>query len=183
MEFLNDAVVESLSPSDAELEKYLRVNASRFEIDAMMAFQQIFLNPDRHGDRIDQDAAAILQGLRTNPAMDPATQGDASLLPSELPLTAKTSIGQTFGAEFADALVMATSGQWAGPLKSGFGLHIVRVAERKAGRTPSLGEVRDAVVREWSNDKRKELEDGRLRELLKRYEVTIENSPGAQAAQ
>ena len=149
----------------------------------MLAFQQVFLNPERHGDRIDQDAAAILEALRTNPATDPATQGDASLLPAELPLTGKTSIGQTFGAEFAGALDMATPGQWTGPIKSGFGLHIVRVAERKAGRTPALDEVRDAVVREWSNDKRKELEDSRFNALLKRYEVTIENPSGAQAAQ
>ena len=67
MEFLNDAAVDSLSPSDAELEKYLKVNASKFEIDATMAFQQIFLNPDRHGDKIDQDAVAILQGFADQP--------------------------------------------------------------------------------------------------------------------
>ncbi len=183
MEFLNDAAVDSLSPSDAELEKYLKAHASKFEIDGMTAFQQIFLNPDRHGDKIDQDAAAILQVLRANPATDPATLGDASLLPAELPLTNKTSIGQTFGAEFADALDLATLGQWMGPLKSGLGLHIVRVAERKAGRSPDLREVRDDVVREWNHDKRKELENSRLQELLKRYEVIIESPSGAQAAQ
>ena len=183
MEFLNDSEVDSLSPSDSELEKYLKAHASKFEIDATMAFQQIFLNPDRHGDKIGQDAAAILQVLQTNPATDPATLGDPSLLPPELPLTSKTSIGQTFGAEFADALDMVKPGQWTGPLKSGLGLHIVRVAERKAGRIPDLREVRDDVVREWSHDKRKELEDSRLQELLKRYDVTIEMPSGAQAAQ
>ena len=29
-------------------------------------------------------------------------------------------------------------------------------------------------MREWSNDKRKELEDDQLAALLKRYEVTVE---------
>ena len=183
MEFLHDAAVDTLTPTDAELGAYLKTHLADFEIEPMLAFQQVFLNPEHRGDGIDKDAAAILKTLRANPATDPATQGDASLLPAELPLTGKTSIGQTFGAEFASALDMATPGQWTGPIKSGFGLHIVRVAERRAGRTPTLGEVRDAVLREWSNDKRKELEDSRFNELLKRYEVTIESPSGAQAAQ
>ena len=52
---------------------------------------------------------------------------------------------------------------WTGPIASGFGLHIVRVSERREGRVPALGEVRDAVMREWTNDKRKELENERAR--------------------
>jgi hypothetical protein len=40
---------------------------------------------------------------------------------------------------------------------------------------PVLAEVRDAVRRDWSNAKRKELEDRRLEVLLQRYHVTIEN--------
>jgi PPIC-type PPIASE domain len=183
IEFLHDAAVDTLTPTDAELGAYLKAHLAEFGIEPMLAFQQVFLNPERHGDRIDKDAAAILETLRINPATDPATQGDASLLPAELPLTGKTSIGQTFGAEFTSALEMATPGQWTGPIRSEFGLHIVRVAERRAGRTPALGEVRDAVLREWSSDKRKELEDSRFNELLKRYEVTIESPSGARAAQ
>ncbi len=183
MEFLNDAAIDTLKPTDAELDAYLKAHPADFEIEPMLAFQQVFLNPERHGDKIDQDAAAILAALLANPAADPATLGDASLLPSELPLTGMMSIGQTFGTEFGDALDRMTVGQWAGPLKSGFGLHIVRVTERMAGRMPALGEVRDAVLREWSNAKRKEMEDSRFNELLKRYEVTIESPSGAGATQ
>ena len=81
MEFLNDAVVEALAPTDAELDAYLQGQAGAFEIEPMLAFQQVFLKPDRHGDRIDQDAASILEVLLTSPAIDPASLGDASLLP------------------------------------------------------------------------------------------------------
>jgi hypothetical protein len=183
MEFLHDAAVDTLIPTDAELGAYLKAHPADFEIEPMLAFQQVFFNPELHGDRVEEDAAAILESLRTDAATDTATQGDTSLLPSELPLTSKTSISQTFGAEFAGALDKATPGQWTGPIKSGFGLHIVRVAERKAGRIPAVDEVRDVVVREWRIEKRKELEDERFNTLLKRYEVTIESPSGAQAAQ
>jgi hypothetical protein len=182
MEFLNDAVADALAPSDAELEAYLKAHAGAFEIVSMLAFRQVFLNPERHGDKIDQDAASILEVL-TSPATDPASLGDASLLPTELPLTSKTSIGQTFGAEFAEALDKATAGQWTGPIRSGFGVHLIRVSDRKPGRVPALDEVRDAVAREWANAKRKELEDRRFEELLERHEVTIESLAGAGTAQ
>lgn len=179
MEFVNDAAAELLTPTDAELEAYLKAHPTEFEIEPMLAFQQVFLNPERHGDKIEQDAAAILEVLLTNVATGPAALSDPTLLPFELPLTSSSSIAQTFGPEFAEALGNVAPGQWAGPIMSGFGRHIVRVSERKAGRVPALGEVRDAVAREWSNAKRKELEDRRFSELLKRYEVTIESPSGA----
>ncbi|TGR35865.1 hypothetical protein EN838_35355 [Mesorhizobium sp. M1C.F.Ca.ET.195.01.1.1] len=51
---------------------------------------------------------------------------------------------------------------------------MIKLSERRPGRLLALNEVRDDVVREWANDKRKEFEERRLEELLKRYAVVIE---------
>jgi parvulin-like peptidyl-prolyl isomerase len=91
------------------------------------------------------------------------------------------SVGHLFGGEFADAIGEAKAGAWTGPIASGFGLHIVRVSERQEGRVPALSDVRDAVIREWTNDKRKERESDHLAAALKRYEVIVENVPAAGA--
>jgi len=182
MEFINDAAIDALVPSDVELNAYLKSNQADFELEPMLAFQQVFLNPERHGDKIDQDAATILELLLTSPGTDPASLGDASLLPPELPLTGQASIAQAFGPEFSAALDKAAPGLWTGPVRSGFGVHLIRVSERKPGRLPELTEVRDAVAREWANARRKELEALRFEELLKRYEVAIEGLGGAAAA-
>ena len=175
MELLSE--VDALSPTDAELEAYLKSHPETFAIDPAMSFQQVFLNRQRQGAAIDRAAAAILETLKANPETDASTLGDTSLLPTEMPLTGLKSIGHMFGSEFADAIGKAKARAWIGPIASGYGLHVVRVTERREGRLPALGEVRDAVLREWSNDKRKELEDGRLAALLKRYEVTLESVP------
>ena len=182
MEFLSDAEIEALAPTDAELDAYLKANPDKFEIDPMVAFRQIYLDPARRGDRIDQDAASILEVLFARAPTDTGALGDATLLPSELPMTAITSITQIFGREFAGALGKATLGQWTGPIKSTFGFHIVRVTDRKPGRLPALDEARDLVAREWANEKRVRLEKRRLDELLKRYEVTIERLPEKAAS-
>ncbi|MBW9052302.1 peptidyl-prolyl cis-trans isomerase [Rhizobium mesosinicum] len=181
MEFLDAAAAEVLTPTDSELGAYLQTNAATFEIDPMFAFQQVFFNPQRHGERTARDAASVLEALQANPAADRGFLGDPTLLPPDLPLSSKTAIGETFGAEFTEKLDKAPLDQWTGPIASSFGLHLIRVSKRMPGRVPALGEVRDAVAREWTNAKRKDLEDERFAELLKHYMVSIEFPVSAEA--
>jgi parvulin-like peptidyl-prolyl cis-trans isomerase-like protein len=177
MEFRNSADTETLTPTDAELENYLKENPGKFEIDPAYAFEQVLLSPDRHGDKIDQDAASVLQVLRTKMSIDPGELGDATLLPLRLELTSKASISRVFGAAFAEALDKIAPGQWAGPMESDFGLHLVRIKEYQARRAPALAEVRSAVEREWANEKRKAVEEQRFVALLTRYRITMEKMP------
>jgi hypothetical protein len=181
MELLSDAGADALSPTDAELEVYLKTHPEAFAVDPAISFQQIFLNPQRRGAAIEQNAEDILKTLKANPEIEATALGDASLLPPETPLTSLKSIDHMFGGEFADAIGKAKAGAWTGPIASGFGLHIVRVSEHQEGRVPALSDVRDLVIREWSNEKRKELENDQLTALLKRYEVTVEAVPAAGA--
>jgi len=174
MELLSDAGADVLSSTDAELEAYLKAHPETFAVNPAISFQQVFLNPQRQGGGSEQTAASILKTLKANPEIDATSLGDASLLPAEMPMTSLKSVGHIFGSEFADAIGKLEAGAWTGPIASGFGLHVVRVSEHREGRVPALGEVRDAVMREWSNDKRKELENDSLAALLKRYQVTVE---------
>jgi PPIC-type PPIASE domain len=181
MELLNDTRADALSPSDAELEGFLRTHPERFAVDPAVSFHQVFLNYQRRGSKVEQTADDILNTLRTHPESEATSLGDASLLPAETPLTSLKVIGHEFGSEFADTIAKAKVGVWTGPIVSGFGLHIVRVFERRKGSVPQLGEVRDAVLREWTNEKRKQLESERLAGLLQRYEVTAEGVAAAGA--
>jgi hypothetical protein len=181
MELLSDAGADLPSPADAELEAYLKSHREKFAVNLAMSFQQVFLNPRRQNSEIDQTLATVLKTLKANPEADALTLGDATLLPSEMPLTNADSIGHIFGSEFANAIAKVEVGAWIGPIVSDFGLHVVRVSERQEGRFPALGEVRDAVMREWTNNKRNELESEHLTALLKRYEVTVESVPAEGA--
>jgi hypothetical protein len=177
MEFLSDAASETRNPTGTELVDYLNAHADKFAVEPAIAFRQIYFNPERRGDKTNEDAKTALKVLRSDPLLDPASVGDATLLPSELPLTSKASISQTFGSNFADEIIKAIPGTWTGPVKSSFGLHIVRVSEAKPSRMPALADVRDAVERDWASDKRRALADRRFNELLKQYDVAIEPEP------
>ncbi|MBA7467940.1 hypothetical protein ES707_03178 [subsurface metagenome] len=174
MEFFNDAASSLPAPTNGELAEYLRANPGAFEVEPRFAFEQILLSADRHGDNIARDAAALLETLRRNASINPGELGDATMLPFKLELTGKTSIGQMFGADFAEALEQTKPGQWTGPVKSEFGLHLVRTSEHQAGRSPALAEVRAAVEREWASEKRNAGEDQHLAALLARYRIRIE---------
>ena len=130
----------------------------------------------------DQDAAALLETLRGDPEADTSALGDASLLPYELPLTSIGSIDRIFGPEIAAFVSQAEPGVWTGPVASPYGLHLIRVTTKSPGRLPALAEIRDAVLREWSNAKRQDLEAARLAELLGRYEVRIDDGSAKGAS-
>ena len=89
-------------------------------------------------------------------------------------------IAREFGGELGDALADAPLGQWIGPVRSGFGMHLVRVSERIPGYLPSLAQARRAVSREWESDRRKAALESNYADLRKAYRIVIE-SPDAVA--
>jgi hypothetical protein len=100
MEFLNEAEAELPATTDADLETYFAAHAAKFAIEPTMAFEQIYLDPERRGGRIARDAEAIIEASLSHAATDPAAFGDVTLLPPKLPLTPKPTISQIFGQEY-----------------------------------------------------------------------------------
>ena len=96
------------------------------------------------------------------------------MLPPRLPLSRLTGVRETYGPEVSEAARKAPVGNWLGPVRSSYGFHLIRVTERQPGRIPLLAEVREAVRTEWVQAKRREAEDLRLADFLKRFEVVIE---------
>ncbi len=176
MEFMADDAADQLFPSDIELAAYLKEHREDFATDPMASFEQVFFNAELRGEQTEQDARKALEILRKGQATDASALGDATMLPAELPLSTKTALAQTFGTAFAEAVVEQPPKQWAGPLSSEFGLHLVRISDQMPGRVPELSEVADDVRRNWKNAKRRELEAKRLAELLRKYTVTIETA-------
>lgn len=138
----------------------------------MLTFQHVFLNPELRGKTIEIDAAKLLAEIRAG--TDASESGDATLLPSSMEKVRLSQVAGSFGRDFADALNRGTVGEWTGPVASGFGLHLVLIEDRTAGRLPELAKIRDTVRREWENDRRKAASRSFMDGLLKQYDVTIE---------
>ena len=175
LEFLPQDVAEQVEPSDTELEQYLRSHADEFQVDGRISFEQIFVDQQRRGGSAADEATRMLASLSgsTTP-VDPASLGDATLLPHVMTSVGQSDVARTFGQEFVDGLADIEPGDWTGPIVSGFGLHLVRVLERIRVRAPALDEVRGAVMREWQYERRLELDDQFYRGLREQYTVKVQ---------
>ena len=107
--------------------------------------------------------------------------GDPLMLDHDFTALPASEIARQFGDAFAAKVGELQPGRWQGPVESAFGVHLVLVRERKEGRVPALADVRDAVRREWDDDRRLEAKEQAYQQMLKRYTVTIENPEPANA--
>jgi hypothetical protein len=173
LEFVAEDAGAAVEPTNEELRDYLAANPGKFRAEPRVSFTQVYLNPERRRDTLADDAARLLSQLRTT-ATDPAVLGDPSLLEQRFEDQPLSEVSGQFGDQFADRLAELPVGEWAGPVESGFGAHLVRVAARTDGSIPALDEVRDAVRREWQAARQREAAEKFYQSLLGRYTVTIE---------
>jgi hypothetical protein len=66
-------------------------------------------------------------------------------------------------------LLNVEPGRCAGPIRSGYGSHLVFIRERQDGRMPALAEVRSRVEREFIADRRQRQLEAMYARLLDRY--------------
>jgi hypothetical protein len=182
LEFLVEDAAEAVPPTDAELQAWLDEHTEDYRLEPRVAFRQVFLSADRRGDRLEADAQALLRRLRSQGVgADIEEAGDSIMLPSEFELAPLTVASRTFGQEFATRLAEIETGTWTGPIRSGYGLHLVFIRERIEGREPALEDVREAVARDLLTSRRKGQLEAMYERLLERYDVAID-MPDSEAA-
>ncbi len=173
-EFLVEDELAAGAPTDAELQAWLTTHPDHFRREPVIGFRQVFLSTDRRGARARDDAAALLARLRAG--ADPAALGDPTLLPPEVPPSTLSDIGSQFGDSFATAIAAQDPGQWAGPVASGYGLHLVYLTAKTPGGAPPLNEVRSEVGRDLLAARRTAALDSLYSRLSRKYRVTFERA-------
>jgi len=175
LEFVSEDVAAHAEPTDEQLRAYLKEHADAFRGDRRFTFRQVYLNPQQRGTNLRRDALQLLAQLRRSGGQtDISALGDSLMLENEFKGIAAAEVVKQFGEPFGAALGEMAVGQWQGPTESGFGVHLVLMAERTDGSMPGLEDVRAAVHREWINARRLEANEKFYRTLLQRYTVTIE---------
>ena len=185
MEFLAEGTGDASPPTDAELHAWLDAHPARYGQDPQVAFRQVHLSPERRGSRLDDDAQLMLARLasaRWDAELD--TLSDSRLLPTDVDRSSRSDILRLFGEGFADRILEVETGRWVGPIPSAYGVHLVFVRERFAGRLPSLHEVRPQVERDFIADRRRRDLEATYDRLLDLYDVVIERrAPSVQPNQ
>ena len=174
LEFLSEDMVALAEPEDSELQTFLDANAETYRQPSRFSFRQVYINSNERGQSAEADAMELLGKLRST-EIDAADAGDSLMLQPEFVNETDHEIVRRLGREFLQGLKQTETGSWQGPVRSGFGLHLVYISERIAGEVPSLSEVRNLVFRDWSSRQRKKTNEAIYENLRKRYKVTVES--------
>jgi len=172
MEFLSEPSDDRLAASDATLQSFYDANQADFLIEPEVEFQQILIDSEKDREPAEVRAEQLLRQLRdTSQDVDASEFGDATLLPYATQLSSVTRIGNAFGENFAKKLATQPADEWTGPIKSPFGLHLVRITDRRDERLPPLNEIRKAVEQKWRTQERDRFQQDEYDRLRANYEV------------
>ena len=172
MEQIADTVDPVLSNEDVRA--WFDSHQDLYSTPARYDFEQVFFSTSTRGSRIESDAAAALEALLTSDGIDAAELGDPTLLPSRLRDVTAADVAAQFGSEFWQALHDAPLGTWIGPVRSTYGLHVLRVDERNDGERATLATVRESVERDLRDDRVKAANNAMYEKLRSRYVVRVE---------
>jgi parvulin-like peptidyl-prolyl isomerase len=178
LKFLVEDTVQLAEPDEAELRQFYAANPVHFETPGRLSFRQAYFNPEHRKDAA-ADARAALAALNPNGEAD-ATAGDRLLFGDSFDDTDELALSGMFGADFAREVFALEPGAWRGPVKSGYGFHLVLVTKRTATALKPFETVKDAVLAEWRGAKQTALNRDYLAELRKKYGVELDD--GARAA-
>ncbi len=172
LEFLLEDGAAIEEPADAQLSAWLDQHAAQYRMPERVAFRQIMASNDAHSTRARANAQAILEELRSG--VDPTQLGDASMLPSAMPLTTQQGVARLFGEAFAAAVFAHANAGWFGPVASPLGAHAVLILSREPARDPALEEIRSKLRSDWIEARRRTKREALQARLRESYEIEVE---------
>ncbi len=177
MNYLTQDLADPASGPD-ELRAFYTASPELFTIPPLVSFDQVFFSPKERGDRLEPDVAAGLAVLRAGKPPDQV--GDHTPLRAAYDAAPRDQIRVLFGDQMADALFTAPPGDWAGPYRSDFGVHLVRLRSRTKARLPPYDEIVTRVADELGAKRRREANEAAYRRLRAHYNVVVETPTVAQ---
>ncbi|MEM8725033.1 MAG: peptidylprolyl isomerase [Pseudomonadota bacterium] len=166
MDMSASAAAEAAEPDEATLRAFFEANPERYANAYRLSFeQQLYAG--------EEEAEAALAGKRCE--VDCWTgAGQPTSLPRVMKNASAGEIEARFGAAFARSLSeIAADGEWAGPVQSGFGWHIVSVDERNAEQA-SFEALRERIENDWRSEEIASRKQRAFKVLRDAYRVEID---------
>lgn len=176
MAFVSDDLAVLTEPAEADLRAYFEAHKQAYTTPDLYALRHVFFNPDRHGMALDADAQRALQRLTRG--VSASEVGDPFMLPRELADVSHDDIARDFGSVFAEAVTTSTPGAWAGPVRSPFGVHLVKLESHTPSSVARFEDVRDRVREAFLAQRQQEANAALRAKLRQQYEIVVETTEG-----
>jgi len=174
VKFISENIITIDTPSDDVLQTYLDTHASKYQLAGEITFRHIYFNPAKHDVSMEDEAKQLLTKLLdVNSGIDVNNVGDSFLHGTTFTDLKEFELNRLLGEEFTQELFKQAVGKWAGPLTSGYGLHLIYIESKIATHTASLEMAKQSVLKDWMSDERKKANEAFVLNLREQYEVNI----------
>jgi hypothetical protein len=174
-DFLLQDMAVPREPTTAQLQTYYTAHRAEFTVPERRSFDQIYFSIDQRGERATRDLA---ESALTRLLYGEAVSGDEFPGPPVVSNLSLEEAGRLFGGDsFAPRVFEAPQGRWVGPLRSGFGWHLVRVSQVTPAKARSFDEARADVRLSWIEADRLARNRVGYDALLRRYTVSRADRP------
>lgn len=156
--------------SEAGLRKWFASHRSKYTIPPRRTFDHLYFAIDQRGeDAAHRLSRAALAALRNGGVVP---KGDEFPGPPVIRLLSRADTDRLFGGEgFAAEVFAAPKGLWAGPYRSAFGWHLIRVTEDQPAQPRDFAAARNEVLTDWKEADRATRNEAAYVEIRGRYRV------------
>lgn len=155
--------------SESKLRAYYEANHDKYREPPRLSLRHVFFRLNSAVGDPTARAQVVLGRLRGGG--DAAQEGDPFVRGRSFSARSRDELRAVFGDAFAERAFSVPPRQWAGPVRSTFGSHLVYVDEVHEGGLPPFEGVREAVLRDLSHEQRGLALEQSVNRVVSRYHV------------
>ncbi|HJO12543.1 MAG: peptidylprolyl isomerase [Gammaproteobacteria bacterium] len=152
-------------PETATLQEFYNSRLENYTLPVRYSFRQLyFLTPGDANDALRN----IAEGGKASEL------GQSSMLSASYAYRSELDLNATFGSGFAQQLQGLETGSWQGPLQSGFGFHLVLLANIHAAEVTPFMAIREQLLMDYGQYQKENTRQLYLEDLINEYDIVVE---------
>ena len=174
MQMLAAGQADARGVTEKEISAFFALRKEKYRIPARVSLLQVFFRDGKNSRARAEKLLAQFQEQEPSEAIL-REAGDSTMLETVQEAVTALDLEKLFGTEFTAEVLSLPEGKWSGPVRSGYGLHVVKIFDRAPGRIPELAEVRDKVKSDLQYEARRASQEQGYQEIAGKYRVVIGN--------
>jgi len=176
LRFLMEDVAVSSSPDDERLQQFFELEKAHFSEPETYSFSHYYFSSESRADAREDSGEALAQLIQEGAPSN--RLGDPFMMSYHYANKSAKKISDSFGEGFSDSLVSLTPGQWAGPVASEYGWHLVKVSHRSSAYIPVFDDVKPQVLLLWQKLQQEKFNEQTYMRLRQNYRINIHSLQG-----
>lgn len=172
--FMQNDLAEVKPPTETAMQQFYKDNLTLFQQDATVGFSHIYFSTDNSTDSIaKRKALAVLQQLKSSNLQRAPEKGDRFPLQYDYTAQSAIDVQQNFGNnDFKEALFESPVKEWTGPVKSGYGWHLLFILKRDSTTALPFALVKEDVKIKYLDAAKEVLDKKKFDALINQYSIT-----------